>query len=75
MPTHEVCQQHMKYCCNYAHCVQAPINPLTIPTCGQRDVDAFLQTATQSLINVPGEIGGCQNHDGLGRVIIGHTHT
>jgi len=46
-------------------------------TCGQGDVDPLLQTPPQRLVDVPGEVGGRQDHHHFGGVVVLHgpTHT
>lgn len=39
-------------------------------TCGQRDVDPLLQPSPQRLVDVPGEVGGSEDHHHLRGVII-----
>lgn len=39
-------------------------------TCGQGDVDPLLQSPPQRLVNVPGEIGGSEDHHHLRGVVI-----
>ena len=58
----------------YTHTHTHPLY-LSSLTCRQRDVDTFLQTSAQGLVNIPREVGGCQHHHCLGRVIVGHSNT